>query len=242
MRILVTRAQPQAEKTAQMLRALGHEVIIEPLLHFQLLEPPKLPRTAVNAPVVFTSARAVDAACELGLTGSLRNHPVYTVGEATALHARKAGFTNVTAGGGTAPQLAQLLSTKLDPQADNHHVLYLCAQNRAFNMGAALQRAGIHCHEVPLYQMAASEKLSNSTLGLLRAGQIGCVLLYSKRTAIIFRQFVCLDKITLPINSVKAFCISHQVAQVMEGIAPCTWPDRPTEQALFALLTREPKT
>ena len=60
MRLLVTRPEPDAARTAALLRARGHEVVLAPLLRIELLdfELPDEPWSAV----VMTSARSPSCA------------------------------------------------------------------------------------------------------------------------------------------------------------------------------------
>ncbi len=59
MNILVTRPQPQAGKTAQKLIAMGHDVIVEPMLRFQPLTVDRDVAGDAKA-IAVTSANAIE--------------------------------------------------------------------------------------------------------------------------------------------------------------------------------------
>ena len=106
-RVWITRAQPDADRTARRLADLGYEAVVAPVLTIQSLafEPPA---PATIAALAFTSANGVAAFA--GFASAFRNHPVFTVGAATAEAARTAGFTQVQSADGDAQALARLLA------------------------------------------------------------------------------------------------------------------------------------
>src|SRR5579864_1783939 len=91
----VTRAQPAAEATAERLRALGVEPLVEPLLAVRPITGASVDLTGAAA-IAFTSANAVAAFAALSGDRSL---PAFVVGDATAAAARAIGFERVTSAG-----------------------------------------------------------------------------------------------------------------------------------------------
>ena len=101
MRILVTRPLPGGEATAARLRALGHDVVLAPLMATEAVDwqPPETPPAAIMLTSAFAARLAGPAAAVYhGL-------PAFAVGAATARAAAEAGFTDVRDGGGTAQAL-----------------------------------------------------------------------------------------------------------------------------------------
>src|SRR5580765_8394759 len=111
-RVAITRAQPEAERTAEKLRALGADPVIAPLLEVK--------DRAFDADVrgvqafLFTSANGVRASVHKIAD---RAQPALTVGDATARAARDAGFTDVRSAGGDVTALSALANASLDPKA-----------------------------------------------------------------------------------------------------------------------------
>lgn len=101
-RILVLRERGEAERTAALLAARGHEPLLLPLHEIRPLGP-EVPDGAWGG-VLITSGYAVDWLARLF---DLRNVPVLAVGEATAARLRKAGFGDVRVGSGEADGLLE---------------------------------------------------------------------------------------------------------------------------------------
>jgi uroporphyrinogen-III synthase len=108
MAILVTRPQPDNEKTGASLRARGFDVLLAPMLRFEPVALPDEPDTDYAA-VIVTSANALRAVepqlAEYGLLGL----PLFAVGERTAAAARKAGFGTVISADGDGADLRDLV-------------------------------------------------------------------------------------------------------------------------------------
>lgn len=102
----MTRAQPGAGRTAARLAALGFEPVLRPLLEIRRLAAVE-PDLSDIAALAFTSVNGVDAFTALT---SRREHPVFTVGDATAEAALAAGFARVRSAAGALPDLARLLA------------------------------------------------------------------------------------------------------------------------------------
>ena len=109
-RVWITRAQPGAARTAAHLTALGFEPVVAPLLTIRpLLDAmAHAPDFATVAAVAFTSPNGVEAFA--ALTPSLRDRPVFAVGDATAEAARAAGFADARSASGDIQALARLIA------------------------------------------------------------------------------------------------------------------------------------
>ena len=96
MRVLITRPGEDGTALAEILRARGIESVIEPLLSIKYLDGPELKLENIQA-LLLTSANGVRA---LARRTDRRDIPVYAVGDATAMTARKAGFIQVHSAAG----------------------------------------------------------------------------------------------------------------------------------------------
>ena len=92
MRLLVTRPEPDGERTAQALRARGHDVVLAPLLRTENDRDFVLPDRAFSA-VVLTSANAARAIAEHPGRAQLTALTAFTVGRRTAEAARAVGLS-----------------------------------------------------------------------------------------------------------------------------------------------------
>src|SRR6201996_6099704 len=116
MRLLVTRPEPDAERTAAVLRARGHEVLVSPLLR---IEP--LPDAAIGpgpvAALLVTSANVAPAIAAHARFAQLRLLPLFAVGDRSAEALRAAGFADVTSAQGDVGDLATLAASRIAPGA-----------------------------------------------------------------------------------------------------------------------------
>ena len=99
MRLLVTRPEPDAERTAAALRARGHTVIVAPLLHIEVVADAEI-GAGPWAAILVTSANAAAAIARHERFAELRALPVFAVGERSAQAMRAAGFADVTSADG----------------------------------------------------------------------------------------------------------------------------------------------
>src|SRR5271169_892232 len=125
MRVLVTRPEPDAARTAEKLRAAGHEVAVDSLLTIEpvAFDPPRGDYGALAA----TSTNALRAAGANPSMAKLKSLPLFALGVHTANAARLAGFVYIEVAGGDARALGEMLARRLPPGA---RVLYLAGEDR----------------------------------------------------------------------------------------------------------------
>ena len=111
MRLLVTRPEPECERTAVLLRGRGHEVLLMPLLRIEPIADAEL-GTGPWAAVLFTSANAVRAVAAHRRFGELADLPVYTVGRRTQAAAAAARFASIASADGDVNALVSLIESK----------------------------------------------------------------------------------------------------------------------------------
>src|SRR6185503_340182 len=126
MRLLVTRPEPDATRTAQALRHRGHAVLVAPLLSAQTIE------AELEGPygaVLVTSANAARALTAHPGATELRRLPAFTVGARSAEAARAAGFGDVTSADGALGDLVRVVAARL--AGSRTRLLYLAGEDRA---------------------------------------------------------------------------------------------------------------
>src|SRR5689334_1378911 len=126
-RVAITRALPEAERSAEKARALGAEAIVAPLLEMKD-RAFDADITGVQA-LLFTSANGVRASARK-ITN--RAVPALAVGDATARAARDAGFSDVRSAGGDVAALSALANASLNPKAGT--LLYLSGADVAADL------------------------------------------------------------------------------------------------------------
>ncbi|MFI5408145.1 uroporphyrinogen-III synthase [Kaistia sp. UC242_56] len=231
MRLLVTRPEPDATRTAERLRALGHEPVMAPLLKTAFLDPPA--PTFRPSAILLTSGN--------GLRGMLRwpgaadwlDIPVLAVGDRTAEAARAAGYTQVRSAEGDGETLATLAIASMDPKAGT--LLYPAAVDRAGHWPERLLAAGFTIALVEVYRMDPVASLPDSVVADLRQGRLDGVLLYSPRTAKTFAHHVAALDPQPPVDHLSIYTLSPNVASSVTFGRIFTGPE-PTDDALLALI------
>lgn len=229
MRLLVTRPEPDATRTAERLRALGHEPVLAPLLEARFLDP--VPPAFLPAAILLTSGN--------GLRGLLRwpdfrawlDIPVLAVGDRTATAAREAGFRDVRSADGDGDALASLAIATLDPSAGT--LLYPAAVDRAGHWPERLAAAGYELSLVEIYRMDPVAALPDSVADDLHQSRLDGVLLYSPRTAKTFVELVTGLNPPPPLDGLAIYALSANVASVLT-FGTAILAEEPTDDALLA--------
>jgi uroporphyrinogen-III synthase len=228
MRIAVTRPEEDAGPLKARLEALGHSVTLVPLLVIRRHDNVVVPERRWQA-IAVTSANAVRA---LRGNAGLRSIRMLTVGPQSLHAARLAGFT-AEAHGGDVGGLAAYIREHLDPAGGP--ILYLSGAETAGDLEAQLAAGGFSCHRLVLYDAVPAATLGVAA-GAIAGGEIDAVLLYSPRTAKIWRALIEARHLDAAAARVLHLCLSRNVAAVL----PEAWPRRiaasPHEAAVLALL------
>jgi uroporphyrinogen-III synthase len=235
VRLLLTRPQPDAARTAVALRALGHEAIVAPLIGIEIVsevDPDGGPWVAI----LLTSANAAWGIAGFAGRDDWRDLPIFAVGDRTAQAVRDAGFTAVTSAGGDVNDLAALVAAHLDPPA---RLLYLTGEDRSGDLAGALRARGFVVDMVVVYRAMVAETLPAEAATALASGIDG-VLHYSRRSAEAFvaaAQRAGLREAALQ-QKLAHFCLSAQVAEPLTqaGAADIRIAPRPVETDLIGLI------
>ncbi len=227
--ILVTRPIDEATPTAEKLEALGHRVVIAPVLR---VEPVSFEIPDENRSIIVTSKNGA----RMGLVNiGNKGRPIFAVGEQTAAEVRKLGFTNVTVGPGTARKMVPtLLECGL---SETRKYTHLCGSALAYNICDVLKNEGLDAEVTVTYQTRAVRGLSVGVQEALDEGEVDIALFYSPRTATIFEEVVADYGRSDWLRKMEAICLSTRVAENLLG----PWKNKsyaiiPTEKALFSML------
>ena len=233
MRLLLTRPEPDAERSALTLRTRGHVVLTAPLLQ---IEPIAVRFGERPGAVLMTSASAARIMATHPDLPDLRDRPVFVVGAHTASMARTAGFTDVTSANGDAGDLARLVAQQF--VGSGAKLIYLRGRETTGDLAGALARDGFEVESIAIYEANAVQQFPAPAQAALRAGSIDGVLHFSRRTAQTY--LACADALggrewaLRPVH----YCLSAQVAAplVDAGAAEIRRAARPDEATLFSLL------
>lgn len=231
MRVLVTRPEPGASRTAARLEAAGHEAVILPLTETVGVPVKGADLPAADA-IAITSANALRFAPR-ALLPSFTQKPLFAVGGKTAEAARAAGFASVLEGAGDAEALAALIAAGLPAGAS---VLYFCGRVRRPDFESALNRAGFAVNPVETYDVSRIGYSDTEVRQTVGSEVVDAVLLYSAVAA-----DACSDLTARHddlFGSLRVLCLSRRIAEafgtgVGTEIRVAAAPD---EDAVFALL------
>jgi len=234
MRLLVTRPQPGAERTAAALHALGHSVVTAPVLRFETVLP-DIPAGPWHG-VLMTSASAARAISAHPRRAELLDCPVFAVGSSAAEAARAAGFTPVRSADGDVEALLRLVRTSVS--GSNVRLLYLAGEDRAGDLAGTLASHGLEVRTVEVYRAVASDVLTNEAVAAIAHGEIDAILHYSMRSATVFVDLAKKADVWPGACEAAQLCLSAQVAKplVAAGAGTVRIAPVPDENALFGLI------
>jgi len=224
MRLIVTRPQEDADALKTRLEALGHKVILSPLLEILPLADAVI-RDAPYQLIALTSANGMRALARHPALPQLRSRPVLAVGPQSAQAARSAGFSDVTMAGGDAIGLAEYIAKTGDRRKGP--VLYLSGRDSAGNFAARLEARGFTVARVIAYEARAASQLSAE----VHSGADG-VLLFSPRTARIWVELIARSGLEAAARGMIHICISKNAGAAL----PETYPRRIAAQATEAAM------
>jgi uroporphyrinogen-III synthase len=233
VRILLTRPEPDAQRTAAALRAQGHDVITAPLLRIEPIADAQI-GAGPWAAVLITSANAAHAVTAHARVTQLRALPAFAVGRRSADAMAAAGFADVTSADGNVSDLARLVAARLQPAAS---LLYLAGEDRSGDLAGDLRARGFAVETTMIYRAIAATSLPPAPTQAL-AGGIDGVLHFSRRSAEVFVDAARVAGVLESALQAAHFCLSAQVAEplVQAGAADIRIAERPNEAVLIALI------
>jgi uroporphyrinogen-III synthase len=237
MRLIVTRPEPDATRTAHALIRLGHEAILSPMLDIVRIVGAPPPKADYQA-VLVTSANAVRALAAMPHR-SLASTPLLAVGDQTALEAKRAGFAFTRSAGGSVEDLVLLVEEELSPEAGP--LLYAAGEAQAGDLAKRLTRLRFTIETAIVYRAEPRARLAGAAEEAIRADRADGVLIYSPRSALAFANAVQRAGLAPLPNRVVCFCISAAAATALPTAlgAKVVFADRPDQLGLFALVEQE---
>ena len=236
MRVFVTRPEPGAGKTAEILHRRGHDPVMLPLSRTVTLADNGFDlNMAPASTLAATSAAALRHWEACGIDPARLALPFFAVGEATGEAAREVGFQKVHIGKGTGAELAASITeaaatARLEP-TKRQPLLYAAGRVRQGGFEAAIMAVDLPLKVVEIYDI---EKLSYSTDLILRQflpSEIVAVLFYSRNAAALFFEALDNDETRKQLENGVFLCMSEQVAAAV--------PDRHGSGIRIAATPRE---
>jgi len=234
MKLLITRPEPDNQRTAATLRALGHHVLLAPMLRIEAVAGADLGAPPWAA-VLLTSANGARALASHARRAELMALPVLAVGRASADAARAVGFADVVSADGDADDLAHLAAARF--AGSPVPLLYAAGEDRSGDLAGALSAKGIAVRTVVVYRAAGAAEFSPEVRASLMRGGIDGVLHFSRRS--VENYVACSRAIQREALAPVHYCLSARAAEPLRlaGAAHIEVAAHPDEAGLFALIS-----
>ncbi|UVK56202.1 uroporphyrinogen-III synthase [Mesorhizobium sp. AR02] len=233
LRVLVTRPEPGASRTARRLQDMGLQPVVLPLTETVALpaDAGLFPDDAVA--IAVTSANAVRHASK-EVIAALAALPCHAVGARTAEAARKMGFSAVIEGSGDAEALSESIAAAFPGKA----IVYLCGRVRFPVFEQRLQAAGVQVSAVETYDTLPVRYSDETILALLSSQPVDAVLLYSAKVAAAMQLMADRPALQRVFEKTRFFALSARIAAALDDSAgkAIRIAAQPDEEALLALL------
>lgn len=237
MRLLLTRTEPDATRSAAQLRALGHDVTVAPLLRVEHLPARTIDLDGVQA-LVATSPNTLRALQNHPDAQRLTALPIVVVGPGTASAARDMGFTTLIEGPAAARDLPRLIAARLAPHAGA--LLHFAGETLAFDLARALAEIGFAYRPHIVYRTAPVDRWPAGVSDLLARGALDGVILMSPAAAEAYATLLAAAGLREVSQRLVHLCLSQAVAErlaVLPAVRTAV-ASKPNWQEMLALIAR----
>jgi uroporphyrinogen-III synthase len=234
LRLLVTRPDPDAARSAAALQNRGHQTLVAPLMQMA----PTEARFGLGpwAGVLATSANALRAIAGHRKREELLGLILLTVGNRTAQAGREIGFRDVRSADGDARDLAALAAKVF--RGTTRQVLYLAGEDQAADLAGMLGAGGFKVRTAITYKADPVKTFPDSVITALCEERIDGVLHYSRRAAETYEQCADVADIRRAAMLPVQYCLSRDIGAALQagGARDLQVAEHPDETALFRLL------
>jgi uroporphyrinogen-III synthase len=235
MRVLITRPDPDNERTGEALRALGHDPVLAPVLRVQPVSDAELGSGPWSA-VVMTSGNAARAIATHSRRQEIRAVPAFTVGYRSGEAAREVGFAHVESADGDVDALGRLVAEKV---VDHRRpLLYLAGQDRSGDLTGILGSVGLAVLTAVVYRTVPCPVLQAVARVGLEDGSIDAAMHFSRRSAVTLLDLAAAAAVGDRTLALRHYCLSRQVGEplVEAGAKDVFCASGPTENSLLNLI------
>ncbi|WP_274423433.1 uroporphyrinogen-III synthase [Chelativorans sp. YIM 93263] len=233
-RVLVTRPQASATRTAEKLSAHGYRPLVLPLTRIQALSLDEWPDPREYDAIAITSANAVTHIPST-LVEKLTTLPSYAVGERTNEAARSVGLKVAGTGPGDAEGLVRHIVETLTPGLN---ILVLCGRVRRNILEHGLRETGFHPAILETYDTLVLSPSDAELTTILASEPVDAVLLHSASAAKAYSRLLARVSIAPLFKNARVIAISGRVAQCLPQPAFVHIAAEPTEESMFSLLAK----
>ncbi|MCW2309857.1 uroporphyrinogen-III synthase [Rhodobium gokarnense] len=237
MRFLVTRPEPGASETARQLADLGHEALVDSLMHVVFDAEVPIALEGLSA-VLVTSANGIRALAERADFSAISAVPLFAVGASTASLAREAGFAGAFSADGAVDDLVGLVSARLDPACGT--LVYAAGAERTGDLDGKCRAKGFSVAVAEVYRTVVKTAFNPETIAGFRTKSLDGALIYSARTADAFVAAVRQNSLAEALKTLPLYAISAKAAAPLTaaGFEKIAIPARPDGADLLGLLPK----
>lgn len=226
-RVLITRAQPQADATASLVAARGFDPLVFPLTQTEVLsDGVRTVEALAKGVIVATSARAVEVLEGAGLGSWVNKRRWAVVGARAADQLTKLGATLAVPAARDVAGLIEGLKSQHGP------LTYLAGADRK----QALETYFPAMRVIPVYRAKALGGFSADAVRHFSAEPPVFALVYSYRGADLLSQAIDDADLQAAMKQMQWLCLSQDVAAAAPSQAAVNIADAPTQDALLQLL------
>jgi uroporphyrinogen-III synthase len=211
LHILFTRPEIDSVEFVKKFIQLGHRVSIFPILTIVKKKIPTLDLTKYNS-IIFTSANAV-LSLEQEFSSNIR---CFCVGNATALQAKKKGFSNIVTAGGSYFQLREIIFNHSN--TNDGKFLYIRGEYIANDLRSDLVSRGYQVDSFITYTTLPNIDFDPQTLQILNDQIVDIIFIYSRRSADHFVKLIINNNLQSKCNSIQLRSISENVLVPLKKI------------------------
>jgi uroporphyrinogen-III synthase len=234
MRILLTRAQEDAERSARFLRRLGCEPVLAPVIVTRDGdEPPPAGGAEAFDAVIVTSAKAAPHVKRFGVGAPAL--PVFAVGPRTARALGAQGLREVHVSAGDALALLRDIPRILPAPA---RLLHVAGRDRKAEPAQSLRAMGYGVTIWTAYEAQALEALPEAAIAALEGDEVDAALHYSPRSARILLDLARRADLMPALSKLDHIAISPDVEAVLRqgGLDRVAAAATPNEKAMFRVV------
>lgn len=208
MTVVLTRPTAESEALARSLASHGIDSIIAPMLSIVPRDQPEIETDLDRVQAVLLTS--VNGARALAEATNRRDVSLFVVGDATAVAARSAGFTDVASADGDAAALVALVTDQLTPDAGP--LLHISGGHVAGDLEGAFSESAFTYQRMVLYDAVAATDMPENLVSALNDDMVSGVLLFSPRTSSTFVHLAQNGGLAPSLKRVTAYCLSDAVA------------------------------
>ncbi len=231
MRILVTRPEHDARRTAKKLEALGHSALCAPLMTVQPTQTP--PPSGPFDIILVTSA---NGAARLDALPGWHGRIVYAVGPRTAKAVLAMGdVADMRIAEGDAVSMIAQITAACDRES---RILHVTGIDHKPEPDASLRAGGFDVVTWAAYEAVAAARLPVATASALKAQTLDAALHYSRRSVEVLRRLAEAEGYATAFDALNHFCLSEDVAEPLRRrkTGSIIVASAPSEAALLELL------